>query len=176
MITPLNSDLEPGPIGTFAGISVMLFGGVYVLFSLMQEVVVGPIGQLNEKQFIDAIAVVPLNQWPILVSEAFTGFNVLGVASAVMAALGIFAPLAIFLVTCSYYLEKMESSDHIMAALMCIRSAVAGMIAALILVQATEKNYKSLAIFSASLILLIYFKLEVEWVIPEAGPVGYLLW
>jgi len=178
VITTSDALLATRLLATFASMSVFMFGGGFVFIPLMQEVIVDTLGWVNHKQFIDGIAIGQITPGPILISATFIGYNVLGVPGAILATLGIFGPPALLTVVCAHYLEKMKSSKYIMAALVGIRSAVVGMIAAaaLIVVQTAEQNYISLIIFAVSLLLLIRFRLEVAWIIPAAGLVGYLLY
>ena len=55
-------------------------------------------GCLNEHQFLDAVAVAMITPGPVVITVAFIGFLVAGLAGAVMASIGIFLPAYIFMV------------------------------------------------------------------------------
>ncbi len=165
-------------LATFAGMSVLLFGGGFVFIPLMQESVVTQYGWLTQQEFIDGIALGQVTPGPIVMTATFAGFKVGGLLGATAATIGIFAPPALIMLVASHYLEKIKGSDHIKAALKGIRSAIIGLIGAAAYVVATtaEANWISLVIFALALLALLRFKIEVVWIIPTAGVAGFLLY
>jgi chromate transporter len=163
---------------TFAGMSLLLFGGGFVFIPLIQEIVVDGQGWVTHKEFIDGIALGQVTPGPILISAAFIGFKMAGLLGALAATIGIFTPPAIVMVICSGYLERIKHSDLIKAAMRGIRCGVIGMILAAAYVVATtaQKNVISLLIFVAALFALLKFRLEVVWIIPGAGILGLLFY
>jgi chromate transporter len=163
---------------TFAGMSLMLFGGGFVFIPLIQEIVVDGHGWVTNKEFIDGIALGQVTPGPILISAAFIGYKMAGVLGATAATFGIFTPPALGMLISTRYLFKIKSSQKIQAALRGIRCGVIGMIAAATYVVGTtaQPNAISLLIFVAGLVALLKFKLEVAWIIPGAGVLGLLLY
>lgn len=163
---------------TFAGMSVMLFGGGFVFIPLIQEIVVDTYGWVTNKEFIDGIALGQITPGPILISATFIGYKAAGVLGACAATVGIFLPPATLMLVCTHFLEKLKASIKINAALRGIRCGVIGMIAAaaFVIMQSAEQNWISAAIFISALAALIKFKVEVVWIIPIAGSIGYLLY
>jgi len=163
---------------TFAGMSLMLFGGGFVFIPLIQEIVVDGHGWVTNKEFIDGIALGQVTPGPILISAAFIGYKMAGVLGATAATVGIFAPPALVMLISTRYLLKIKSSQAIQAALRGIRCGVIGMIAAATYVvgATAQANGISLLIFVVGLLALLKFKLEVAWIIPGAGILGLLLY
>ncbi len=163
---------------TFAGMSLMLFGGGFVFIPLIQEIVVDGHGWVTNKEFIDGIALGQVTPGPILISAAFIGYKMAGVLGATAATIGIFTPPALLMLVCTRYLLKIKSSQLIQAALRGIRCGVIGMIAAATYVVGTtaQPNAISLLIFVVGLVALLKFKLEVAWIIPGAGVLGLILY
>lgn len=169
---------------TFGGLSVMLFGGGFVMIPMIQDVVVTQYGWLGEQQFIDGIALGQVTPGPILISATFIGQAVAGLAGALVATISIFAPPAILMVTASEGLEVIKGSPRVGAALRGIRCGVIGMIltAAWVVLRSTvpaglsdpAQLITAAVIFAGSLLALVRWKLDVVWVIPAAGLLGFL--
>lgn len=163
-------------LATFAGMSVLLFGGGFVFIPLMQESVVETYQWVSHKEFIDAIAMGQITPGPILISATFIGYKVAGVLGATLATIGIFAPPALIMLICTHYLQRLKESENVKAILKGIRCAVIGMIAAAayVVIMSAESSFISVAIFLAAIIALLKFNLEVVWIIPAAGLIGLL--
>jgi chromate transporter len=163
---------------TFAGMSLILFGGGFVFIPLIQEVVVEGYSWVTHKEFIDGIALGQVTPGPILISAAFIGYKVAGLLGAMAATVGIFTPPAILMIICTRYMEKIKDSTLIQSTMRGIRAGVIGMIfaAAYVVASTAEPNWISLIIFSAALLALLKFKIEVVMIIPVAGVTGLLLY
>lgn len=159
---------------TFAGMSLMLFGGGYVFIPMIQEIVVNGNGWVTQTEFIDGIAMGQITPGPILISAAFIGFKVAGLAGALIATIGIFLPPALIMVVATNGLERIKYSPLIQAALRGVRPAVIGLIfAAAVVVGSTAVPHGvSVLIFVASMVALMQLKLDVIWIIPAAGLIG----
>ncbi|MHB8534763.1 MAG: chromate efflux transporter [Sulfuricaulis sp.] len=162
----------------FAGMSMMLFGGGYVFIPLIQEIVVGHHKWVTSQEFVDAIAMGQITPGPILVSAAFIGLKVAGLAGAVAATVGIYLPPALLMVTSTHALERIKRSNAIQAALRGVRPAVIGMIfaAAVVVGRTSVPVWISVFIFASALYALMRFRVEAVWVIPAAGLAGWLVY
>jgi chromate transporter len=160
---------------TFAGMSVLLFGGGFVFIPMIQEIVVESYGWVTNKEFIDGIALGQITPGPILISATFIGYKIAGILGATAATIGIFPPPAMLMLFCTHFLDKLQKSYILNAALTGIRCGVIGMIAAaaIVIMQSAEQNWVSAAIFAVALLALLKFKIEVAWIIPVAGIIGY---
>jgi len=174
--------LDPGILSklflTFAGMSVMLFGGGYVFIPLIQEIVVDGQQWVGHQEFVDAIAMGQITPGPILISAAFIGLKVAGLAGALVATVGIFLPPALVMIGATRILEKIKTSRAIKAALQGVRPAVVGMVfaACVVVGQTAPLNWVSLLILGVALLALMRLRLEVVWIIPAAGLTGLLLY
>ncbi|MCU7927706.1 MAG: chromate efflux transporter [Candidatus Thiodiazotropha sp. (ex Dulcina madagascariensis)] len=165
-------------LSTFAGMSLLLFGGGFVFIPLIQEIVVDGQGWVTHKEFIDGIALGQVTPGPILISAAFIGYKMAGLLGATAATIGIFTPPAVVMVLCARYLDKIKRSKVLSAAMRGIRSGVIGMIlaASYVVASTAQMNWISLLIFTAAVVALIKLKLEVVWIIPGAGILGLLFY
>jgi chromate transporter len=163
---------------TFGGMSVLLFGGGYVFIPLIQRVVVDNYSWVTRQEFIDAIALGQVTPGPILISAAFIGYKVAGLAGATVATISIFTPPALLMLLCTRFLDLIKRSGGIKASLRGIRPAVIGMIAAagVTVARTAPFTWITVLIFGAALIALLRFKVETAWIIPAAGIAGLLLY
>lgn len=180
---PLGEDSLAKLFVTFSGMSLMLFGGGYVFIPMIQEVVVNNYHWVTQAQFSNAIAMGQITPGPILISAAFIGYVVKGIAGAFVATVAIFFPPGLLMVTMSHLLEQIKHSVIVQAALKGIRPAVIGMIftAAIVVAQTAQistfpDNLISLFIFAASLAAILKWRLEVVLIIPFAGLLGLFLY
>ena len=173
-----NGALLAKLLTVFGGMSILLFGGGYVFIPLIQQIVVDGHGWLTRQEFVDAIALGQVTPGPILISAAFIGYKVAGLAGAAVATIGIFTPPALVMLLATRFLDRIKRSGSIKAGLRGIRPAVIGMIvAAGIMVGRTAPlTWASALIFGASLIALLRFKAETAWIVPLAGAAGLLLY
>lgn len=171
---------------TFGGLSVMLFGGGYVIIPMIQHHVVEVFQWLNAQAFKDGIAFSQIMPGPILIAAAFIGFQVKGFAGALLSTIAIFAPPAILMVVASQAMEYFKKSTTAKAVMKGIRCGVIGMIffaayeLAKLAIPAGEVSFSqiwpSIVIFVASLFVLIKYQVDVVYIIPTAGLIGYFLY
>lgn len=173
-----NSALLLKLAATFGGMSVLLFGGGYVFIPLIQRIVVDNYAWVTQQEFIDAIALGQVTPGPILISAAFIGYKVAGLAGAAVATVSIFTPPALLMLLCTRFLDRIKRSENIKAGLRGIRPAVIGMIVAagVTVGRTAPLTWTSVLIFGASLVALFRFKIETAWIIPAAGIVGMLMY
>jgi chromate transporter len=173
---------------TFSGLSVMLFGGGYVIIPMMQHTVVEIFHWLSKNEFVDCIAFSQVMPGPILIAAAFIGFKVTGFWGAVLSTIAIFTPTAIIMVVFSQALEYFKKSSTAKAIMKGIRCGVIGMIAVSIFIIMTTppprgvdwqnigEIWPTILIFGGALVALIKFNVDVVYIIPVAGLIGYFLY
>ena len=163
---------------TFAGMSVLLFGGGFVFIPLIERIVVQEQAWLTRQEFIDAIALGQITPGPILISAAFIGYKVMGLLGAAIATVAIFLPPALLMLVSAHFLMRAQESMAVQAVLRGIRPAVIGMIAAAAWSIGTTAvpNWLSAVIFLAALTALLRLRVDVAWIIPSAGLTGLLLY
>ncbi len=163
---------------TFAGMSVLLFGGGFVFIPLIEQIVVQEHSWLTHQEFVDAIALGQVTPGPILISAAFIGYKLMGVFGATISTVGIFLPPALLMILGTKLLARARNSLGTQAALRGIRAGVVGMIAAAAwsVGSTAMMTWQSPLIFAAALIALWRLRVDVAWVIPSAGVAGLLLY
>ena len=77
----------------FTKAGAFVFGSGLAIVPFLQQGVVQQFGWLNEHQFLDAVAVAMITPGPVVITVAFIGFLVAGLAGAIMASVGFIPPV-----------------------------------------------------------------------------------
>jgi chromate transporter len=156
----------------FAGISLSLFGGGYIMVPLMQSLFVNNLHWLSAREFVDAIAFSQATPGPILVSATFIGYKLAGVIGAFVATIAMFAPSAILMIVVSRLFRK--TKDHRL-----IRNMISGVkvvVIGLILGSAARMLYQQSFSFGAAVVavaaLILSFKYKVSPVFLIIGSIS----
>lgn len=151
----------------FAGISLTLFGGGYVMIPLMQSLFVNDLHWLSSRQFIDAIAFSQATPGPILVSATFIGYKLAGIFGAVIATVGMFAPSAILMVMVSKVFKKTKDHQLAKGVISWVKAVVIGLImASAIKILYQQPLSVSIVLFAlVSLVLSFKFKISPVYLV-----------
>jgi putative chromate ion transporter len=80
----------------FTKAGAFVFGSGLAIVPFLQQGVVHDLGWLTEHEFLDAVAVALITPGPVVITVAFIGYLVAGIAGATLAAVGIFLPVYFF--------------------------------------------------------------------------------
>jgi chromate transporter len=133
---------------------------------------------LTERQFLDAVAVAMITPGPVVITVAFIGYLVVGVLGAAAAGLGVFLPCYLLVVIPAPYYRRFAQNARIKAFVAGVTSAATGAIAgaAIVLGRRAVVDVPSIAIFAATLFMLVKVKRVPEpIVILASGAIGVLL-
>lgn len=160
----------------FAGISLSLFGGGYVMVPIMQALFVNNLHWLTTQQFIDAIAFSQATPGPILVSATFIGYKLAGLTGAIIATIAMFGPTAILMIVASKLFEKTKDNALVKDMIAGVKVVVIGLIIAsgihILYVQPFSLSIVFVAI--VALILSFQFKLSPVYLIFGAVLIGII--
>jgi len=162
----------------FTKAGAFVFGSGLAIIPFLQTGVVHELGWLNEKQFLDAVAVAMITPGPVVITVAFIGFLVAGFAGAVVAALGVFFPCYVFTVIPAPYFKKIAKNTSIRAFVDGITAAVVGALVGAVIVIALRSitDIPSALIALAAVLSLLYIKkVQEPMIILVAAIVGLLL-
>lgn len=163
----------------FGKAGAFVFGSGLAIVPFLHSGVVVEHHWLDEKQFLDAIAVAMITPGPVVITVGFIGFLVQGVSGAVVAALATFLPCYLFTIIPAPYFKKYGGNPSVKSFVEGITAAVVGALAgAVILIAASNiKDIPTALIAAASLLALIYVKkIQEPHVIAVAAALGLALW
>lgn len=163
--------------GYFAKAGMFVFGSGLAIVPFLYGGVVQGHHWLNDHQFVDAVAVAMITPGPVVITVAFIGYLVAGVAGATAAALGVFLPVWAVVVALAPSYKRWAKNPQIKAFVSGVTAAATGAIAGSVVVLARRAIYDAptLIIGSLSLIVLIKWKLPEPAIIALAAVAGLAL-
>jgi chromate transporter len=133
LLTGLHGPASPSTLWQifryFAEAGAFIFGSGLAIVPFLHSGVVDKFGWLNERQFLDAVAVAMITPGPVVITVGFIGYLVAGVAGASLAALGVFLPCYLFVVVPAPYYRRYAGNPRIKAFIQGITAAAVGAIA-----------------------------------------------
>jgi chromate transporter len=127
LVTPGRTGLAD--IGLFFfGVGAFAFGGGLSMLAFMQDQVVNQLHWLTAREFLDGLALGQLTPGPILMVAAFVGHKLAGVTGALVAALAIFLPSFLLMLSILPWMARIKQWRWMQAALKGIGPAVIGLL------------------------------------------------
>lgn len=164
-------------LSVFAGSSLTLFGGGYVVIPALHELFVENLHWLGAAEFADGIAIGQITPGPIFITAAFIGYKVAGWGGAFLATLAMFAPPAFVTVLASRFVNRLAGSAGVKAAMKGIRAAVIGMIfaSAFTIGKSMDPSAGAAGLFLLCLIISWRYAVSPVYLILGAGAAGLFL-
>lgn len=162
----------------FTKAGAFVFGSGLAIIPFLQQGVVHQFGWLNEQQFLDAVAVAMITPGPVVITVAFIGFLVAGLAGAIMAATGIFLPVYFFTIVPAPWFKRHRENPQLKAFVDGATAAATGAITGAVLVLGA----RAISDLPTALIGLVSFEILWRYKIPEpllvavSGLIGLMLW
>ena len=162
----------------FGEAGVFVFGSGLAIVPFLRGGVVDQFHWLNDRQFLDAVAVAMITPGPVVITVAFIGYLVAGLGGALAAALGVFLPCYLFVVLLAPHYRRVADNRSVKAFVNGVTAAACGAIsgAAFVLGRRAIVDLPTAAIFTVALVLLsVVRKLPEPVLILAAGAVGLVL-
>lgn len=155
-----------------------VFGSGLAIVPFLQQGVVHDLGWLNEQQFLDAVAVALITPGPVVITVAFIGYLVAGLAGATLAALGIFLPVYLFTIVPAPWFKRHRQNPQLRSFVAGATAAASGAIAGAVLVLGLRAivDIPTASIALVGLIALWRFKVQEPVLVLGAGLAGLVLW
>jgi len=161
----------------FAEAGAFVFGSGLAIVPFLYGGVVSEHHWLNERQFIDAVAVAMITPGPVVITVGFIGYLIAGLPGAVVAALGTFLPCYLFTIIPAPYFRKHGKKPGIVAFVDGVTAAAIGTItgAVIVLGKRSITDIATMAICLVTLLLLWKVKKLPEPVIVAIAAVAGLI-
>ena len=181
-LTGLQGPVTTGVLGkillffTTSGIAV--FGSGLAIVPFLYGGVVEQYQWLNERQFLDAVAVAMITPGPVVITVGFIGYLVAGLSGAVAAAAGTFLPCYCVTLLLAPHFHRFARNPQMRAFVDGVTASAVGAItgAAFILGRKAIMDAPTVLILAGSWILLVRVKKIPEpLIILLGGAAGYLL-
>ena len=141
----------------FAEAGSFVFGSGLAIVPFLHGGVVNDYRWLNERQFLDAVAVAMITPGPVVITVGFIGYLVAGPPGAVVAALGTFLPCYLFTVIPAPRFKQWSRNRSIRAFVDGVTAAATGAIAGAAFVLGRR------ALVDAATIVIALASLAVLW-------------
>jgi len=148
----------------FLKAGTFVFGSGLAIVPFLHGGVVNEFGWLNEKQFVDSVAVAMVSPGPVVITVAFIGYLVAGFPGACVAAVATFLPCYIFTVAFAPSFKKIAKNQSIKAFVDGITAAVIGALVGAVIIIAMRSiiDIPTALIALVSMLTLIYVKKAKE--------------
>src|SRR5258705_948783 len=161
----------------FAKAGAFVFGSGLAIVPFLHQGVVQEFGWLDERQFLDAIAVAIITPGPVVITVAFIGFLVAGPLGAIAAALGIFTPVYVLTVVPAPWFKRHRENPQLRAFAAGATAAATGAIAGagVLLGEGATVDLATAAVAMVTLGLLWRFRPPEPLVIIASAVIGLAL-
>jgi chromate transporter len=162
----------------FCEAGAFVFGSGLAIVPFLYGGVVKEYGWLNDRQFIDSVAVAMITPGPVVITVGFIGFLVAGFWGACVAAAATFLPCYLFTVIPAPYFKKYAKRADIAAFVSGVTAAATGAITGAVVVL----GRRSIVDWPTAVIALVTATLLLQkWKVPEpiivsmAALVGWII-
>ncbi len=174
---PFFSEADLRIFLVFLKIGAILYGSGYVLFAFLDSELVAK-GLLSRTQLVDAIAVGQFTPGPVFSSVTFIGWQMNGLAGAVMATVAVFLPSFVFVALLNPLVPRMRQSKLFSAFLDGVNAASVAMIVTVCISFAREAvtDWRTVLIALFSLVMTFGFRrVNTVFVVIGSALAGFAL-
>ena len=161
----------------FAQAGAVVFGSGLAIVPFLYGELVQTQGWLNDRQFLDAVAVAMITPGPVVITVAFVGYLVAGVPGMAIAAAGVFLPVYLFVVIPAPYFRRYRDEPLVKGFVDGVSAAATGAIAgaAYVLARRALIDIPTAVMALTTLAVLWRWKISELWLIGAAAIIGVLI-
>lgn len=156
----------------------VVFGSGLAIVPFLHGGVVLQMHWLDEQQFLDAVAVSMITPGPVVITVAFIGYLVAGPLGAVAAAIGVFLPVYVIVVSVARWFHRLAANQRLRAVIDGVTAAATGAIcgAVFVLGRRALTDVPTWTIFAVTLCLVLFArKIAEPLILLAAGVVGIII-
>lgn len=175
---PADSETISTILLYFAKGGALVFGSGLAIVPFLHGGVVRDFHWLTEQQFLDAVAVSMITPGPVVITVAFIGYLVAGPLGATAAAVGVFLPVYLVVISVAGWFHRIAGNPQIRAAVAGITAAATGAIAGAVFVLGRRAliDVPTLLIFAVALFVVVRARTVPEPVLLlAAAAIGILV-
>ncbi len=147
-------------------IDLFAFGGGFASLPLMLHEVVDSRHWLTHKTFMDGIALGQVTPGPIVITATFVGYQVAGLAGAIVGTISIFTPSFFMVLATVPYLDRMQHSLLFRQAIRGVLVSFVGLLAAVALNFTMAVSWTVLSVIVAvAASAALRLKIDILWVV-----------
>ena len=161
----------------FAKAGAFVFGSGLAIVPFLYGELVQTHGWLNDRQFLDSVAVAMITPGPVVITVAFIGYLVGGTQGMTVAAVAVFLPVYLFVVLPAPYFRRHRNQPVVKGFVDGVSAAATGAIAGAAYVIATRAivDWTTAFIAVISYVVLARWKISELWVIAVAAALGLVV-
>ena len=161
----------------FLKIGAVFYGGGYMLLAFLREDFVLHLNVISEHELMTAVSVGQFTPGPLFTAATFIGYRLNGLAGAVLATVGIFAPAFLYAGASRFFVPSLRKSSAVTHLLDGVNAASCALMALVTwhLQRQALVDWKTVAIAVGAMLLLLRFKLNAAWLVLAGGVLGFAL-
>jgi len=156
---------------------LLVFGSGLVIVPFLKMQVVDQYHWLDDRTFLDAVAVGMISPGPVVITATFVGYMLAGFRGAVAATAGIFSPPVLFVILATPLLLRYRAHPRLRGFIRGVSTAVVGVLVGTtwLVGRTAIVDLPTLAICVAALLIVIFVKRIPEPLVIVAGGVAGLI-
>jgi chromate transporter len=181
-ITGLAGAASGATLGTiawyFAEAGAFVFGSGLAIVPFLYGGVVAEHGWLDDRQFLDAVAVAMITPGPVVITTGFIGYLLAGLPGAVLASVATFLPAYLLTVVPAPLFKRHGKRPAIAAFVVGVTTAAIGAISGAVIVLGRRSivDAPTALLMGATLVLLWKTKLPAPVIVLGAAALGFSLY
>ena len=161
----------------FTKAGTFVFGSGLAIVPFLYGGVVQQNHWLNDRQFLDSVAVAMITPGPVVITAGFIGYLVSGFWGACAAAAGVFVPVYLVVLLLSPHFSRIAKNPQLRAGLEGVTAAATGAIAGAVVVlgERAIRDWFTAAIAVVALAITLKWKIPEPIIVAAAGIAGILV-
>lgn len=152
------------------------FGGGFASLPVMLHQVVDVRAWMNNKTFMDGIALGQVTPGPIVITATFIGYQVAGLGGALVATLAVFSPSFLMVLLTVPYFDRLQKSVLFRRILRGVLASFIGLLLAVTAQFAIAVQWTSAAaVLALAAFVALRLRVEILWVVLAGAGLSFLL-